>query len=56
MRGETPVALSQPITSISIDTRTLEPGALFFAIRGDAQDGHNYVRQALEKGAGAAVI
>jgi UDP-N-acetylmuramoyl-tripeptide--D-alanyl-D-alanine ligase len=40
----------------SIDTRTLEPGDLFFAIKGDARDGHDFVRGALEKGAGAAVV
>jgi UDP-N-acetylmuramoyl-tripeptide--D-alanyl-D-alanine ligase len=40
----------------SIDTRTLEPGDLFHAIKGDARDGHDFVRGALEKGAGAAVV
>ncbi len=44
------------ISSISIDTRTLEPGALFFAIIGDVQDGHGFVAQALAKGAAAAVV
>jgi UDP-N-acetylmuramoyl-tripeptide--D-alanyl-D-alanine ligase len=43
-------------TGASIDTRTLQPGDLFFAIRGDARDGHDFVRAALDKGAGAAVI
>jgi UDP-N-acetylmuramoyl-tripeptide--D-alanyl-D-alanine ligase len=43
-------------TGASIDTRTLEPGDLFFAIQGDARDGHDFVRAALDKGAGAAVI
>ena len=46
----------RPITGASIDTRTLEPGDLFFAIRGEARDGHDFVRAALEKGAGAAVV
>jgi UDP-N-acetylmuramoyl-tripeptide--D-alanyl-D-alanine ligase len=40
----------------SIDTRTLQAGDLFFAITGDARDGHDFVRAALEKGAAAAVI
>ncbi len=48
-------ALAQA-TGASIDTRTLRPGDLFFAIRGDARDGHDFVRQALDKGAAAAVI
>ena len=40
----------------SIDTRTLQPGDLFFAIEGDARDGHDFVRSAFEKGAAAAVV
>ncbi|MBB3808253.1 UDP-N-acetylmuramoylalanyl-D-glutamyl-2,6-diaminopimelate--D-alanyl-D-alanine ligase [Pseudochelatococcus contaminans] len=49
-------ALPERVTGISIDTRTLMPGDLFFAIRGDNSDGHAYVSQALAKGAAAAVI
>ncbi|MCB9978827.1 MAG: UDP-N-acetylmuramoyl-tripeptide--D-alanyl-D-alanine ligase [Rhodospirillales bacterium] len=41
---------------VSIDTRTLEPGDLFIALTGNAQDGHAYVRQALDKGAAAAIV
>lgn len=44
------------LQSVSIDSRTLEPGALFAAIRGDALDGHDYVAQALAAGAGAALV
>jgi UDP-N-acetylmuramoyl-tripeptide--D-alanyl-D-alanine ligase len=40
----------------SIDTRTLEPGDLYFAIKGDVHDGHDFVPAALEKGASAAVV
>ena len=43
-------------TGVSIDTRTLEPGDLFFAIKGDVHDGHGFVRDALAKGAAAAVV
>ncbi|KQO54734.1 UDP-N-acetylmuramoylalanyl-D-glutamyl-2,6-diaminopimelate--D-alanyl-D-alanine ligase [Methylobacterium sp. Leaf85] len=46
----------KPITGASIDTRTLQPGDLFFAIRGEARDGHDFVRDALARGAGAAVV
>jgi len=35
----------------SIDSRTLQPGNLFFAIRGERVDGHDYVEAALSKGA-----
>ncbi|MDF2597353.1 MAG: UDP-N-acetylmuramoylalanyl-D-glutamyl-2,6-diaminopimelate--D-alanyl-D-alanine ligase [Methylobacterium brachiatum] len=46
----------RPIGGASIDTRTLEPGDLFFAIRGEARDGHDFVADALKRGAGAAVV
>lgn len=40
---------------VSIDTRTLRPGDLFVALKA-ARDGHDFVAQALEKGAGAALV
>jgi UDP-N-acetylmuramoyl-tripeptide--D-alanyl-D-alanine ligase len=40
----------------SIDSRTVGPGQLFFAVKGERLDGHDYVEQALEKGAVAAVV
>jgi UDP-N-acetylmuramoyl-tripeptide--D-alanyl-D-alanine ligase len=40
----------------SIDSRTLQPGELFFAVRGERLDGHDYVNAALAKGAVAAVV
>ena len=40
----------------SIDSRTLQPGDLFFAVRGERLDGHDYVEAALARGAVAAVI
>ena len=43
-------------TGASIDTRTLEPGDLYFAIKGDVHDGHDFVQAALDKGASAAVV
>ena len=43
-------------TGISIDSRTLRPGDLFVAIVGDTSDGHDYVVDALRKGAAAAVV
>ncbi len=44
------------VTGISIDTRTLNPGDLFIALRGDYLDGHHYAQQALERGAGAVML
>lgn len=43
-------------TSLSIDTRSLEQGALFVALKGDNGDGHAYVADALKKGAVAALV
>jgi UDP-N-acetylmuramoyl-tripeptide--D-alanyl-D-alanine ligase len=40
----------------SIDSRTVEPGQLFFAVKGERFDGHDFVEQALVKGAIAAVV
>jgi UDP-N-acetylmuramoyl-tripeptide--D-alanyl-D-alanine ligase len=42
--------------SYSIDSRTLLPGALFFAIQGPRFDGHDFVAEALERGAAGAVV
>jgi len=40
----------------SIDSRTIGPGQLFFAVKGERLDGHDFVSSALEKGAVAAVV
>jgi len=40
----------------SIDSRTVAPGELFFAVRGDRFDGHDFVAAAAERGAVAAVV
>jgi UDP-N-acetylmuramoyl-tripeptide--D-alanyl-D-alanine ligase len=40
----------------SIDSRTVQPEELFFAVKGERMDGHDFVSQALENGALAAVI
>lgn len=41
------------ITGFSIDSRTLSPGNMFVALKGDNFDGHDYIAQAVEKGAAA---
>jgi len=40
----------------SIDSRTVQPGDLFFAVKGDRLDGHDFVEQALSRSAVAAVV
>lgn len=42
--------------NISIDTRSLQPGDLFFAIKGDARDGHDFILEAEKAGAAAVVV
>lgn len=51
-QGMVPAAL----TGVSIDTRTLEPGDAFYAIKGESRDGHEFVAAALGKGAALAVV
>lgn len=41
---------------VSIDTRTLKPGDLFVALRGENHDGHDFLKQAFEGGAAGAVV
>jgi UDP-N-acetylmuramoyl-tripeptide--D-alanyl-D-alanine ligase len=62
--GEVASALNLPLkkrrnvlaSRISIDSRTVEPGALFFALKGERFDGHDFVEEALHQGAVAAVV
>ena len=44
------------IDGFSIDTRSVQTGDLFFAIRGDRFDGHTFVAEAARKGASAAIV
>src|SRR5271157_6119 len=44
------------VSGYSIDSRTVAAGELFFAVRGERHDGHDFVTAALERGAVAAVV
>ncbi|MCL2925899.1 MAG: Mur ligase domain-containing protein, partial [Trichodesmium sp. MAG_R04] len=44
------------ITSINTDTRNLQPGEGFLALRGDKFDGHSFVAEAIEKGAACVIV
>ncbi len=44
------------VNGLSIDTRTLKPGDLFVALKGDNRDGHDFVKAAFEARAGAALV
>ncbi|MGH7262589.1 MAG: UDP-N-acetylmuramoyl-tripeptide--D-alanyl-D-alanine ligase [Candidatus Rokuibacteriota bacterium] len=48
--------LGVPVTGVSIDSRTLEVGEAFFAIRGHHLDGHAFVRDAAARGASCLIV
>lgn len=57
----TPVNIPNDITEtlstgITTDTRSLQPGHIFLALRGETFDGHDFARVAVEKGAIAAIV
>src|SRR5579863_1540645 len=57
---EAPASIANPgtlvVTGYSIDSRTASRGDLFFAVRGECLDGHDFVDAALKRGAVAAVV
>ncbi|MBV8816262.1 MAG: UDP-N-acetylmuramoyl-tripeptide--D-alanyl-D-alanine ligase [Verrucomicrobia bacterium] len=44
------------VKSVSTDTRSIQPGQLFVALRGERFDGHDFLATALEQGAAAALV
>ena len=54
--GASPAGAPRTVRGYSIDSRTVEAGDLFFAIRGPRFDGHDFIGIALEKGAAGAVV
>jgi len=48
--------LFRSCTGVSTDSRYLDPGNLFFALRGDNFDGNQFARDAIQKGAAYAVV
>ncbi len=47
---------TMPVHSISTDSRAVEPGSVFVAIRGEQHDGHSFAADAVGVGAVAALI
>jgi len=45
-----------PVAGWSVDTRTQNPGDVYFALRGPNHDGHKFLSAAIEKGASAVVV
>ena len=56
VRGTANVSASDRVRGVSIDTRSIEAGALFVALHGAASDGHDYLTQAAARGATAAIV
>jgi len=54
-RGRLLCGDSETFRGVSIDSRTISEGEVFFAIRGERFDGHDFVEKALLRGAGAVV-
>ena len=56
VHAEGDFAANDVATGYSIDSRTVAAGELFFAVRGERFDGHDFVAAALANGAVAAVV
>ncbi len=46
----------KPAASVSIDSRSIKKGEIFIAINGENFNGHDFVREAVKKGASAIII
>lgn len=55
LHAQCDTATDVSISAVSIDTRTLTAGSLYVAIVGDVHDGHDFIDQAVTKGAIAVV-
>ena len=47
---------AQQFSSVSTDTRTLQPGALYVALQGENFDGHRFIEQAISAGAAGILV
>ncbi len=48
--------IPKQITGFSFDTRSINSGNIFLALKGESRDGHQYLDLAFEKGASAAIV
>jgi UDP-N-acetylmuramoyl-L-alanyl-D-glutamate--2,6-diaminopimelate ligase len=44
------------VTGLAYDSRQVEPASVFFAVRGEKSDGHDFLQQAADRGAAALVV
>jgi UDP-N-acetylmuramoyl-tripeptide--D-alanyl-D-alanine ligase len=56
VRASTSSSIAGIARGVSIDTRSISPGAIFVALRGAGTDGHDYLAQAAASGAVAAIV
>ena len=56
IKAQTISGSTETVNSISIDSRIVKEGGVFFAVKGANHDGHDFVSQAFEKGAACAVV
>jgi UDP-N-acetylmuramoyl-tripeptide--D-alanyl-D-alanine ligase len=56
VRASTSSSIASNARGVSIDTRSISPGAIFVALRGAGTDGHDYLAQAAASGAIAAIV
>lgn len=50
------IGQDMPVSAVSTDTRNIEPGALFVALKGERFDAHDFIAQAVSAGAGALLV
>jgi UDP-N-acetylmuramoyl-tripeptide--D-alanyl-D-alanine ligase len=48
--------IQTPVVGVSTDSRSIKPGELFFALRGERFDGHHFVAEALQRGGRGVVV
>lgn len=53
--GQT-IQQDRPITGFTVDSRTILPGMVYCALRGERVDGHQFIEEAFQKGASACVV
>jgi UDP-N-acetylmuramoyl-L-alanyl-D-glutamate--2,6-diaminopimelate ligase len=56
LQGDPDTAAALEITGLAYDSREVQPGSLFFCVRGFQSDGHDFAAQAVERGAVALVV
>jgi len=56
VRATSAGSISDDVRGVSIDTRSIDAGAVFVALSGASSDGHDYLPQAAARGAAAAIV